>query len=49
MLGLTDGLQVEITKGLAAGDTILEFTPIADGAGAAVDCTPDYDPAECFG
>lgn len=37
-LGLTDGLQVEITKGLKAGEQVLEFTPIDDGTEGGVDC-----------
>lgn len=41
-LGLTDGLTVQVTEGLAEGDTILEFTPLADGTEAGPDCD---DPA----
>jgi hypothetical protein len=37
-LGLTDGLQVEITKGLKAGEKVLEFTPIDDGTEGGIDC-----------
>ncbi|MEV0891727.1 secretion protein HlyD [Promicromonospora sp. NPDC050262] len=37
-LGLTDGLQVEVTKGLKAGEQILEFTPVDDGTEGGVDC-----------
>ena len=37
-LGLTDGLQVEVTKGLKAGEQILEFTPVEDGTEGGVDC-----------
>lgn len=48
-LGLTDGENVQITEGLAAGDTILEFIPVPGGAGKPVDCTLNYDPAVCGG
>jgi multidrug efflux pump subunit AcrA (membrane-fusion protein) len=50
-LGLTDGLQVEITKGLKPGDQILEFTPIDDGTEGGVDCgdTSAYDQASMEG
>jgi hypothetical protein len=50
-LGLTDGLQVEITKGLKAGEQILEFTPIDDGTEGGVDCddTSAYDQASMEG
>lgn len=50
-LGLTDGLQVEITKGLKAGEQILEFTPIDDGTEGGVDCddTSAYDQASAEG
>jgi len=48
-LGLTDGQNVQITEGLAAGDTVLEFIPVPGGAGGAVDCNVDYDPAVCGG
>lgn len=50
-LGLTDGLQVEITKGLKAGEQILEFTPIDDGTEGGVDCddTTAYDQASAEG
>lgn len=34
-LGLTDGQNVQITEGLAAGDTILQFIPVGD---VAADC-----------
>ena len=46
-LGLTDGAQVQVTKGLAAGDRILEFTPLDDGTEAGPDCddTAAYDAA----
>lgn len=37
-LGLTDGLQVEVTKGLKPGEQILEFTPVDDGTEGGVDC-----------
>ncbi|WP_369371166.1 secretion protein HlyD [Promicromonospora sp. Populi] len=37
-LGLTDGLQVEVTKGLKAGEQILEFTPVADNTEEGADC-----------
>ncbi|MEZ0448464.1 efflux RND transporter periplasmic adaptor subunit [Cellulomonas sp. ICMP 17802] len=48
-LGLTDGENVQITEGLVAGDTILQFIPVPGGAGAPVDCTVKYDPAVCGG
>ncbi|MFC8800149.1 secretion protein HlyD [Promicromonospora sp. NPDC057138] len=50
-LGLTDGLQVEITKGLKAGEKILEFTPIDDGTEGGVDCgdMSAYDQASMEG
>jgi multidrug efflux pump subunit AcrA (membrane-fusion protein) len=50
-LGLTDGLQVEITKGLKAGEEILEFTPIDDGTEGGVDCDDSsaYDEASMTG
>ncbi|MGI5189717.1 secretion protein HlyD [Promicromonospora sp. CA-289599] len=50
-LGLTDGLQVEITKGLKAGEQILEFTPIDDGTEGGVNCddTSAYDQASMEG
>jgi multidrug efflux pump subunit AcrA (membrane-fusion protein) len=50
-LGLTDGLQVEITKGLKAGEQILEFTPIDDGTEGGVNCddTAAYDQASMEG
>jgi len=49
-LGLTDGENVQITEGLAAGDEILQFIPVAGGAGAA-DCSDPMklDPAACVG
>lgn len=51
VLGLTDGLQVEITKGLKAGEQILEFTPIDDGTEGGVNCddTSAYDQASMEG
>jgi multidrug efflux pump subunit AcrA (membrane-fusion protein) len=50
-LGLTDGLQVEITKGLKAGEQILEFTPVDDGTEGGVNCddTSAYDQASMEG
>jgi hypothetical protein len=50
-LGLTDGLQVEITKGLKAGEQILEFTPLVDGTEGGVDCEDmsAYDQASMEG
>ena len=36
-LGLTDGTNVEVTGGLAEGDTILQFVPGAPGTDPAVD------------
>ncbi|PZR54974.1 secretion protein HlyD [Xylanimonas oleitrophica] len=50
-LGLTDGSQVQIAEGLAAGDRILEFTPIPDATEAGPDCsdTDAYDQAAMDG
>nr|WP_210768089.1 secretion protein HlyD [Cellulomonas humilata] len=48
-LGLTDGENVQVTEGLVAGDTILEFIPVPGGAGKPVDCSLNYDPAVCGG
>lgn len=50
-LGLTDGLQVEVTKGLKAGEQILEFTPVDDGTEGGVDCDDSsaYDQAAMEG
>jgi len=50
-LGLTDGLQVEVTKGLKAGEQILEFTPVDDGTEGGVDCADSaaYDQAAMEG
>jgi biotin carboxyl carrier protein len=48
-LGLTDGKNVQVTEGLAAGDTVLEFIPVPGGTGAQVDCSVTYDPAVCGG
>jgi multidrug efflux pump subunit AcrA (membrane-fusion protein) len=50
-LGLTDGLQVEITKGLKAGEQILEFTPVEDGTEGGVNCDDmtAYDQASMEG
>ncbi len=31
-LGMTDGQVVQVTEGLAEGDTILQFIPVGDGA-----------------
>lgn len=49
-LGLTDGENVQVTEGLAAGDKVLQFIPIGDVSGP-VDCSDptQYDPAECGG
>lgn len=49
VLGLTDGQQVQITEGLAEGDTVLEYAPVADLGD--VDCTDPAtaDPAVCGG
>jgi multidrug efflux pump subunit AcrA (membrane-fusion protein) len=48
-LGLTDGEKVQITDGLAIGDTILQFIPVPGGAKGKVDCTDStqYDPTVC--
>ena len=50
-LGLTDGLQVEITKGLKPGEQILEFIPVDDGTEGGVDCEDmtAYDEASMTG
>ncbi|MDC7122955.1 secretion protein HlyD [Cellulomonas fimi] len=50
-LGLTDGKRVQITEGLALGDTVLQFIPVPGGAGGEVDCDDpaQYDPAVCGG
>jgi hypothetical protein len=50
-LGLTDGLQVEITKGLKPGEEILEFTPVDDGTEGGVNCDDSsaYDQASMEG
>ena len=48
-LGLTDGENVQITEGLAAGDTVLEFIPVPGGQGKPVDCQLNYDPTVCGG
>ncbi|WP_028044955.1 secretion protein HlyD [Cellulomonas sp. URHE0023] len=48
-LGLTDGKVVQVTDGLAAGDTVLQFIPVPGGAGLPVDCTMNYDPTVCGG
>ncbi|GAA3804364.1 efflux RND transporter periplasmic adaptor subunit [Cellulomonas soli] len=49
-LGLTDGENVQVTEGLAADDTILQFIPVPGGAGE-VDCSDpaQYDPTVCGG
>ncbi|AEE45283.1 efflux RND transporter periplasmic adaptor subunit [Cellulomonas fimi] len=49
-LGLTDGRTVQITEGLAVGDTVLQFIPVPGGAGE-VDCNDpsQFDPAVCGG
>ncbi|KQS99662.1 hypothetical protein [Cellulomonas sp. Leaf395] len=49
ILGLTDGKNVQVTEGLAVGDTILEFIPVPGGTGQPVDCSVTYDPAVCGG
>lgn len=49
VLGLTDGKNVQVTEGLAAGDTVLEFIPVPGGTGKQVDCSVDYDPMVCGG
>jgi len=48
-LGLTDGENVQITDGLAPGDTVLQFIPVPGGKGAPVDCTMNFDPTVCGG
>lgn len=49
-LGLTDGENVQVTEGLAAGDKVLQFVPIGDVSGP-VDCGDpmQFDPAVCGG
>lgn len=49
VLGLTDGKQVQITEGLAEGDTVLEYAPVSSLAD--VDCTDPAtaDPNVCGG
>ena len=51
VLGLTDGLQIEVTKGLKTGEQILEFTPVDDGTEGGVDCDDPsaYDQASMDG
>ncbi|MCG2803559.1 MAG: secretion protein HlyD [Cellulomonas sp.] len=48
-LGLTDGKIVQITGGLAVGDTVLQFIPVAGGASGDVNCADpmQYDPTVC--
>lgn len=48
-LGLTDGKQVQIAEGLAEGDTVLEYAPVASLTD--VDCTDPAtaDPNVCGG
>ncbi len=48
-LGLTDGENVQISEGLAKGDTILQFIPVPGGKGLPVDCNLNYDPTVCGG
>lgn len=50
-LGLTDGTSVQITEGLALGDTVLQFIPVPGGADGEVDCADpaQYDPTVCGG
>ncbi|WP_028050014.1 efflux RND transporter periplasmic adaptor subunit [Cellulomonas sp. URHD0024] len=48
-LGLTDGKVVQVTAGLAKGDSILEFIPVPGGQGLPVDCAVNYDPKVCGG
>lgn len=48
-LGLTDGKNVQITEGLAVGDTVLQFIPVPGGQGLPVDCAMNYDPTVCGG
>jgi len=48
-LGLTDGKVVQVTDGLASGDTILQFIPVAGGQGLPVDCNVNFDPKVCGG
>lgn len=48
-IGLTDGENVQITEGLAAGEQVLQFTPLPDATEAGPDCTDpmQYDPSVC--
>jgi hypothetical protein len=48
-LGLTDGKVVQVTEGLAEGDTILQFIPVPGGQGLPVDCNVNFDPKVCGG
>lgn len=50
-LGLTDGVNVEVTSGLAAGDQVLEYTPLPDGTEDGPDCSDpsQYDEAAMAG
>lgn len=45
-LGLTDGENVQITEGLAAGDKVLEFVPVGDTVNLPCD-QPGADYATC--
>ena len=44
-----DAALQQVTEGLAAGDTILEFIPVPGGTGKQVDCSVEYDPMVCGG
>lgn len=50
-LGLTDGEHVQVVDGLAVGDTVLQFVPVAGGSRGDVDCADPAgaDPALCLG
>lgn len=47
-LGLTDGESVQVVDGLAVGDVVLQYIPVAE-APSDVDCNDpaQYDPAVC--
>lgn len=51
VLGLTDGINVEVTEGLTEGDVILQFVPGAPSVDPAMDvnCTPVGDGMVCEG
>lgn len=48
-LGLTDGENVQVTEGVALGDTILQFVPVPDAGETNCDDPAQYDPMVCGG